>query len=440
MRNQKLIQLSYFLVIHFTVTHLLLCQESFSGYKVIGTRPHPFENIHKIQQLDPEKHLQIQTEAERQMDKLPRYRLLNPEEEEKVQETYKKLTAITESFECVASQSLFILKEALKYYGNFGFYKDGNPIFPAEDPRRNYSQSITFYAYQILLSSNTNKDRLLFLKRLLPEFLLTEEEIQKTLEMKEKIFYTQGKEEEKYSYYYNYSFDYLRMKRLAYFNSYKFYAELKIAIEKIKKITQPGDTIVGVGNTPQFILNALKYVGHPLNLISVAISGCPGGNKNWLTDILTEKGLKNYQNYLEQVGLSPLKKHGRLFFMDIIGQGCGIEFLVHEIIQKYQASGIVEPDINIIALNEIGKKFYGKSLEIDAYSLNLPILSKRLDEIGEEGAENRTLISFPAYKWDEWKSDPMRIPATHGAQIIIQNIHDYFSKIESGNCIYRFMK
>jgi hypothetical protein len=206
------------------------------------------------------------------------------------------------------------------------------------------------------------------------------------------------------------------------FKEPQFFKELANAVKSIDSIPtlQEGDTLVGIGNTPQFIIEAYRTIGERhLNIIQVALSSWPGlekkGSVRWLDPILTPQGLENYHLYMDKIGLSSKMNHQRVFFLDYIGGGGGPEFLMQEFIKTYDSLDKV-PDIYVIAINKLKNPtlFEGTDIDVDAYSLDMEWLSNALDRVDHTDFL-RTTPDFPSWRWHNWGINLTQLPVGKGA-------------------------
>jgi hypothetical protein len=223
------------------------------------------------------------------------------------------------------------------------------------------------------------------------------------------------------------------------FNEPSTLDELALGSQRINSMEEirDGDTLVGVGNTPQFLLEFHKSHGQKnLNYIQVALSGSPGTIKEsyvfWFQSILTEEGLKNYRSYLKEIGLIGHKHQGRIFFMDIIGSGGGPKFIMNEYLKDaITYSG--NPEAYMLGIN--GKDQWADSSYIQgvgALSLNMNDLAKKLDCIPDTSeSSSRSLPHFPANKWTKPFSPPS-FPHGEDAQSFINKIKSY-KGLDSGS-------
>lgn len=209
-----------------------------------------------------------------------------------------------------------------------------------------------------------------------------------------------------------------------------FYEDLFKASQKMDDFLQDGDTIVGVGNTPQFLLEAYKKTStKQTKNISIALSGWPGRIKGAQWDfykgLLTQQGIQNYTNYMQEVGLSSHTHHKRVFFLDIISGAGGPQFLIDRFLKSFDPGQIL-PEIYIMAINSLEKPgvFEGHLLKVDAVSLNMNNLAQKLDRIGQEDGYMRTAPDFPAWRWHNWTGNPV-MPVGKGAQEVMDNIQSY---------------
>ena len=147
---------------------------------------------------------------------------------------------------------------------------------------------------------------------------------------------------------------------------------------------------------------------------------------------VTPEGLKNYRSYLVKMGISPDKlSSGKIYLLDYVSSGGGIEFLIQQIHQMYKAAGKPQPDINLIS---IGNDSHGKkklrTVKVDTYPLNLHDLASALDTTGES-SDNftnpfRVLPNFPAWKWHNWEDDPVQYQPGKEATEITEDIRKHF--------------
>lgn len=206
------------------------------------------------------------------------------------------------------------------------------------------------------------------------------------------------------------------------------------------------DTIVAVGNTPQIFLETLKYSQKELNLISLAISKHPGffksqtgGSGSTKTSaLLSPKGLKNYRQYLKNVGLDAEGSinHKRVFFLDYIVSGFNVEFVITQFLHSYVKNNKTPPDIYVMPLALNNEKYFknpkyvGKFLEIKA--LPQEVLLDDRQEMEEcilkiDGLESyspfRITPNFSADFWHEWPVDSRIRPIYNEGGIILENIN-----------------
>lgn len=221
-----------------------------------------------------------------------------------------------------------------------------------------------------------------------------------------------------------------------------FYEKLEIGAKKINALLQNEDTLVVVGNTPQYLREALEWeikketISKTIKIISIALSGWPGVFKEgFIQNIITTQGLENYRNYMERLGLSAKSiTSKRLFFLDRVHKGRGIEFLIEEFIRTFSDPKQV-PDINIISVGPLdldddagkGNKFKGEIFEVDNINLDMEDLAETLDVEGPSGNSLRYTPSFPAWRWHEW-SEPV-MPCGELAEKVLLNIKNHFNSI-----------
>lgn len=194
------------------------------------------------------------------------------------------------------------------------------------------------------------------------------------------------------------------------------------------KVIRDKDTIVAIGNTPQLQLESLRFAKKDLRLVSVALSKWPGFFKGSKEEnagdqvaaaIVTPQGLRNYQKYLNDLGLTtvapPQEKH-RLFFIDLVGTGFGLEFVIVQVVQAYLASGQQPPEMHIIALdyreNPPEGPFVGKFLKVDRIVYNEYHMEDLLRQVDAQESYNllRITPNFPAGFWHAWLANPRERP------------------------------
>jgi hypothetical protein len=231
-----------------------------------------------------------------------------------------------------------------------------------------------------------------------------------------------------------------------YFYSSEFYECLEHAMKTIddSEEIRDGDTIVGVGNTPQYILEALRHCRKQFNFISIAMSGWPGEFamphkpeevlSSKFKAIATPQGLKNYCQYIKDTGLDPSHKFQRVFFMDLFSSARGPEFIVHRFIESYNPELI--PDIRYISLYEsrdadrtrLGQteidKFRGTTLEVKRIPIFLG--ARFINKVDWIDDNYRVLPDFKAMRWHDWHVDLDTYKNTRESSKIITGIHRHF--------------
>jgi hypothetical protein len=272
----------------------------------------------------------------------------------------------------------------------------------------------------IFLFTIDEEEKFNLIKSSLPKNIFSEKEWQKLLVLAKKV-YTVNKNEP-VTYQKNWVDTLLPL--------------LRSAVIQLGTILQDGDTVIGLGNTPQYILEALKYSKKRLKLIPVSLSGHPGSHKkisSYLNGILTEQGLLNFMNYLNQLHLGPSGNHTNIYILDFVGKGLGIEFFIHRLRRLYEQEEVPMPKISVIAINtmQAGASYdsqnnylIGTSLKIPLVSLNESELARRLDNMD---TEYRVTPDFPAWRWHNWNTDPTKQPVGIYAPLAIESIKKYFS-------------
>ena len=231
----------------------------------------------------------------------------------------------------------------------------------------------------------------------------------------------------------------------------KLLAVMEKAVRKLDDMIADGDILVVPGNTGQYLARALQaFTSKKINVVAMAISGQPGvrataeGSRwEWVRNMLTSTGLKNYQKYAENLLAEPvnnLKEGQKIYFLDVVGAGVGINFLIETI--EY-ISGKRDLDINLIQIGSARYvDFKNNRFNLHRHTIDhtgLPMLNYfYTDKITPSGFfddikyEYRLLPDFPAYLWDDWKAnDPSMFKPTEKAEKFIEEIEKYFKNIRT---------
>ena len=293
-------------------------------------------------------------------------------------------------------------------------------------------------AHKFLFGNISSRKQLPLLQYLFPDILDSKEDWESLSEVIDRLYFSFPTESEKVL-----KGPAHREEWVPYMKSAGFYAVLEETVDKIAAILKKGDTLITVGNTPQFIGTALEFSRYKIKAIPIALSSAPGRRKEVfdaihsnLNNIVTKEGLANYTDYLERMGVSPDKlPPGKIYLMDYIESGRGPEFLIQIIHQMYKRKGRPQPDLNIISIGYNGRgPLHLRSLKIDYYPLELDNLAEALDVAGESSDyvanPNRVLPNFPAWKWHFWEDDPDATEPGVVAVEIMNGIRSHFKAKE----------
>lgn len=197
------------------------------------------------------------------------------------------------------------------------------------------------------------------------------------------------------------------------------------ATSQIEEIVADGDTVVLVGNTPQFLFFFLERSTKQLNLKQLALSGTPGYYRSecagsWITDFITPRGLENYQAYIRAVFATWPCQESHIYFVNTASTTCGTAFLIQQIRDFYQES---PPEMIMLTLNASPETWIPTH-----FNETVPIHYLGLAELAKEQIEEDPYWSimtlFPAWKWDEWSEDSLFPPTGAGGQLVLAEIQD----------------
>ena len=316
------------------------------------------------------------------------------------------------------------LEFSLKHAGNQLFIQQGNihnlhgVPWEADCPKREANQ-YALNAYNFLCHDIRECEKLDFLRQFLPDF-------------------KEGKREK----------DWCELRSClesmtSYMHSlypsalYKFWEEQEgwkknifVFAGKVLEHVSGEDTLVAVGNTPQFVVEGIKCKSPNLKIIQVALSGWPDKEKqqrgSWIKSIVTPAGIETYCQYLDSVGLNSSLK-GKIFFLDLVGGGGGPDFLINLLIKFYPPAE--RPDITLIALNKLDPAYIVVDKAIPVISLD-PDEEYRsflgsLDRVShDKGDTVRFTPDFPAWRWESWKPGEFSLPVGSGAVNIVREIKE----------------
>ncbi len=224
-----------------------------------------------------------------------------------------------------------------------------------------------------------------------------------------------------------------------------FVSSMAPAVKKLNSLLKDGDVLIVPGNTGRYLAIALEaFTDKKITIVPLAISGTPGMEKTgdeasfeWVRNILTPKGLENYDNYIKEhlsSTLKNLKSGQKIYFLDIVSGGYGLNFLLDRINTIVSDSDIKQPDINLINIDKFSPSRLSKgklqlpTYLIDPFDLNAPELARDLDTIGYD---DRLAPDFPAYLWDDWDAnDPSQYTPTKKALVFAKNIKEYFTTLK----------
>ena len=133
--------------------------------------------------------------------------------------------------------------------------------------------------------------------------------------------------------------------------------------KRIMDNTKRGEVLVVFGNSPALIGKALEKLvsknPEDMNyrkLIWFAFSGSPNGIRNvpHTYSIVTPERLDHLKKRIEKSALmsKELLKH-KVYFIDAIGSGGGLSYVMGEILHFFKEVGDKLPDLNVISINEI---------------------------------------------------------------------------------------
>jgi hypothetical protein len=266
-----------------------------------------------------------------------------------------------------------------------------------------------------------NPKKFLFLKNLLPAKLFTDKEwsdlmviLTKNYALLQTPVVLSQEEQVQRAYRFNVWVD-------------TFAHRVKEATLKLDKLLEEGDTLIGLGNSPQYLIEGikelLKYKKKNVTIISLAYSGHPNGidsKKAW-SDMLTQQGLAHFKAYLHKVLLHSTEKHKRISILDSLSSGIGLEFFIRRLQEIYKEANMNCPEIKIIAINRIPAKFTDTALK-DPSGETFPILSLEAFELSYDIKDIASVLritpDFAAWRWHSWDIDFTQPVGEKAPQII----------------------
>lgn len=184
--------------------------------------------------------------------------------------------------------------------------------------------------------------------------------------------------------------------------------------KKIMDFSNQGDNIVIFGNTPYFVGRALSFlisndVSAPNHrtLIELPFSGAPNRvrERSFPTtkNIVTAERLAHLKKRLSKLGLSSDNlelQNQQTHFVDVIGSGSGIAYVIEELLRDFKTAGISVPYFDIFCMNKIN--IHNED-------------DKRNASIAEQNAEDgeQIMISLPSLQDTHFRI-PMRITYVEG--------------------------
>lgn len=128
----------------------------------------------------------------------------------------------------------------------------------------------------------------------------------------------------------------------SYFQGANFIEDMRTCLVSLLGIIRPTDLIIGVGNTPQLPLYALKRICPFFSTHSLPISGWAGTHKasstSWLDNVITPDALKNFDSYLNLNIVNHPSNPKRLVFIDLLNYGFSIDFTLSRLQSLYRNS------------------------------------------------------------------------------------------------------
>ena len=134
--------------------------------------------------------------------------------------------------------------------------------------------------------------------------------------------------------------------------------------------------------------------------------------------ILTPRALENYRRYLGEVGLrvgAKISEKNRVFFMDNVGEGRGLEFLMVQLLHDFLMHGIKPPELRVIAFSPMRARvtqFSGKFLKCEQISFGNDHVDETIIQMDLHDAYSafRFTPNFPAGLWHDWQVNPHERP------------------------------
>lgn len=359
----------------------LATSSSYAGYQQIGEFPDRFEILENIQNLTATDIKDIASRREKILLEM--------------EACFPPSAPDTQHYDVLFSELYGFKQDIASFVQSFELLDELEEILRETGKEQTGVPNELLPLYNKLIDLDSEKCK--FLKKIISQQLINESMWEKA----EKIIYLIKSLEKGNN-------NYLSFGRFA---EKEFYEDLRKGARTLDTLLKDGDILVGPGNTPQFLMEAYKFFNEnapqpkQIQFISMALSGWPGVFKHgFLQNVLTQQAIENYRIYMDKVGFSPSHiKGGRVFLLDIISGGGGLEFLVEEFTKGFGSPAEI-PDINIISINELstGNKFKGKIFEIDNINLNLPRLGGILDKVDQKDNFKRYLPDFPAWRWHTW--------------------------------------
>jgi hypothetical protein len=244
---------------------------------------------------------------------------------------------------------------------------------------------VTFFCYYI------THGQLNLLRTLLPSGIVTDEDWEASLQIRAKVDELKAGMRPNSSVSSIYNMD--------------FYKDLKVASHKILDYVKDGETIIAVGNTPQYIRYVIDKevasTGRQVTTISLAISGWPGVTKpgfaqGFLENLLTPEAHAGYLKYMHSQGLELNHTYKKIHLLDCVGQGGGLDYIIRALAEIYGQDNM--PEVGIIATNKVAETIVGPTVKVPAYSLDMIALTNNLDRVNDE---IRLMPHANSWRWDE---------------------------------------
>lgn len=224
---------------------------------------------------------------------------------------------------------LALLPSCIKYC--LTHQDDPHLLLPSPPPLDTPSKALPLsnHAYHFLHHVLGTTERLHFLRKIVSEDLLDDQEWQSLEELVLKINRPA------------HTIPSAQSISLPYFSGPDFILDMRQFLISILPIVKPDDLIVGVGNTPQLPIYVLKRLCPHLSVQPLPISGWAGINKasssSWLDNIITPHAQQHFDDYLVQNFVKRVKQPKRLVFLDIVNMGFSIEYTLSRLQDLYNS-------------------------------------------------------------------------------------------------------